>query len=174
MQPPPAPTPFDGDPSQYLWFRANFRDQEEHRASLTDREKMNYSMSYTTGKVREAIENYRGLPNGCRLALQVLKQRLGQNAMIVEALNSSVISGPKIRNGDSATLLTPDKLQNCCWAMSELQSNELDCTTNMRQIFDCLPDTSSAKWRKSDKLYCKNPGGKEPTLKELSAFITGE
>ena len=92
MQPPPAPTPFDGDPSRYLRFRANFRDQVENRASLTDSEKMNYLMTYTTGKAREVIENYQGLPNGCRLALQVLKQRLGQNAMIVEALKSSVIS----------------------------------------------------------------------------------
>ena len=80
---------------------------------------MNYVTTYTTGKAREVIENYQGLPNGCCLALKVLKQRFGQNAMIVEALKSSVMSGPKIRNGDSA-------------------------------------------------------GGKEPTLKELSAFITGE
>ena len=175
MQPPPAPTPFDGDPSRYLRFRANFRDQVEDRASLTDSEKMNYLMTYTTGKAKEVIENYQGLPNGCRLALQVLKQRFGQNAMIVEALKSSVISGPKIRNGDSAALLTlSDKLQNCCWAMIELQSNELDCTTNMRQIFDRLPDPLQAKWRKSAKLYRERTGGKEPTLKELSAFITGE
>ena len=58
--------------------------------------------------------------------------------------------------------------------MIELQSNELDCTTNMRQIFDCLPDPLQAKWRKSAKLHRERTGGKEPTLKELSAFITGE
>lgn len=40
MQPPPAPTPFDGDPSRYLRFRANFRDQVENRASLTGSEKI--------------------------------------------------------------------------------------------------------------------------------------
>ena len=62
MQPPPAPTPFDGDPSRYLRFRANFRDQVENRASLTDSEKMNYLMTYTTGKAREVIESYQGLP----------------------------------------------------------------------------------------------------------------
>jgi len=73
MQPPPAPTPFDGDPSRYPRSRANFRDQVENRASLTDNEEMNYLMTYTTGKVRKVIENYQGLPNGCRLALQVLK-----------------------------------------------------------------------------------------------------
>ena len=41
-QPPPAITPFDGDPAWYLRFRANFRDQVETRASLTDSEKMNF------------------------------------------------------------------------------------------------------------------------------------
>ena len=49
---------------------------------------MNYLMTYTTGRAREVIENYQGLPNGCRLALQALKQRFGQNAVIVEARKS--------------------------------------------------------------------------------------
>lgn len=74
MQPPPAPNPFDGDPSWYLRFRASFRDQIETRASLTDSKKTNYLMTYTTGKAREVIENYQGLPNSCRLALQILKE----------------------------------------------------------------------------------------------------
>ena len=84
-------------------------------------------------------------------------------------------SGPKIRNGDIASLLIlSDKLQNCCWAMIELQSNKLDCTANMRQIFDRLPDSLQAKWRKSAMLYGERTGGKKRTLEELSAFITGE
>ena len=58
--------------------------------------------------------------------------------------------------------------------MIELQSNELDCTTNLRQIFDRLLDPLQAKWRKSVKLYRERTCGKEPSLKELSAFITGE
>ena len=132
-------------------------------------------MTYTTGKPKELIENYLGLLNGCRLALQVLKQRFGQNAMIVEALKSSVVCGPRIRNGDCAALLAlSDKLQNCCWPMIELQSNELDCTTNLWQIFDRLPDPLQAEWRKSVKFYRERTCGKEPSLKELSAFITGE
>ena len=61
-------------------------------------------MSFTTG--RAMIEHYQGLPNRCQLALQGLKQRFGQNAMIVLALKSSVIGEPKIRAGDSAALLT--------------------------------------------------------------------
>ena len=174
-QPPPIPTPFDGDPAKYLRFRANFRDQVESKASLTDSEKMNYLMSYTTGRAKKVIENNQGLPNGCQLALLVLKERFGQNAMIVQALKSSVISGPKIRAGDSAALLAlSDKVENCCWAMIELQSSELDCTTNLQQIFDRLPDHLQAKWRKFAKQYREENGGKEPTLKELSKFITAE
>ena len=44
----------------------------------------------------------------------------------------------------------------------------------MRQIFDRLPDPLQAKWRKSAKLHRERTSGKEQTLKELSAFITGE
>jgi hypothetical protein len=44
---------------------------------------MNYLMAYTTGRAREAIETYEGLPNGYQLALNVLQQRLEQ--MIVQA-----------------------------------------------------------------------------------------
>ena len=174
-QPPPIPTPLDGDPAKYLRFRANFRDQVESKASLTDSEKMNYLMSYTTGRAKKVVENYQGLPHGCQLALIVVKERFGQNAMIVQALKSSAISGPKITAGDSAALLAlSDKVENCCWVMIELQSTELDCTTNLRQIFDRLPDHLQAKWRKFAERCREENGGKEPTLKELSYFITVE
>lgn len=95
--------------------------------------------------------------------------------MIIEALRAFVIGGLEIRNGDSAALLSlSDKLQNRCWAMIELQSNELDCTATLQQIFDHLPDPLQAKWRKSVKLYRDMTGGRELKLKELSAFITAE
>ena len=85
-------------------------------------------MSYTTGRAKEVIENFQGLPNGCQLALLVLKERFGQNVMIEQALKSSVISGPKIRAGDSTALLAlADKVENRCWAMIELQFSELYC-----------------------------------------------
>ena len=49
-QPPPTPAPFDGDPAQYLQFRSNFGDQVESKISLSDSEKMNYLLAYTTGR----------------------------------------------------------------------------------------------------------------------------
>ena len=58
--------------------------------------------------------------------------------------------------------------------MFELQSNELECTTNLRKIYDRLPDHLQAKWRKTAKLYREKADGREPTLKELSKFITAE
>ena len=124
-QPPPEPSLFDGDPARYLRFRENFRDQVEPKKALSDSERLNYLMSYTTGRAKAVIENYNGLPNGCHLALKVLEHRFGQSAMIVQALKSSVTDGPKIRPGDNAALLAlSDKTENCCWAMSELRSCE--------------------------------------------------
>ena len=121
------------------------------------------------------MENYQGLSNGFRLALQVLKQRFGQNALIIEALKSSVVNGPRIRSGDSAALMAlSDNLQNCCWTTIELKSNDLDCTTNLRQIYDRLPDPLLTKWKRSAKLYHDKIAGREPTLKEMSEFITAE
>ena len=174
-QPPPEPSPFDGDPAKYLRFRANFRDQVESKKSLSGSERLNYLMSYTTGRAKAVIENYNGLPNGCQLALKVLEHRFGQSAMIVQALKSSVTDGPKIRPGDNAALLAlSDKIENCCWAMSELRSYELDCTTNLRHIYDRLPGHLQGKWRKTAMLYRERSGGREPDLKELSKFITAQ
>lgn len=174
-QPPPKPTPFDGDPARYLRFRSNFRDQVESKSTLSNSEKMNYLLAYTTGRAKEAIETYEGLPNGYQLALNVLQQRFGQNAMIIQSLKSSVVTGPKIRASDSASLLAfSDKIENCYWSMLELNSNELDCTTNLKLIYDRLPDPLQRKWRKEASLYRQRSGGREPTLKELCAFITAE
>ena len=91
--------------------------------------------------------------------------------MKVQALKSSVTDGPKIRPGDNAALLAlSDKIENCCWAMSELRSYELDCTTNLRHIYDRLPGHLQGKWRKTAMLCRERSGGREPDLKELSKF----
>ena len=49
-------------------------------------------MSYTTvlGKASRTLKAYQM----ARLALQVLKQWFGQNALVIEGLKSSVVSGP--------------------------------------------------------------------------------
>ena len=105
----------------------------------------------------------------------MLEHRFGQSATIVQALKSSVTDGPKIRPGDNAALLAlSDKIENCCWAMSELQSCELDCTTNLRHIYDRLPGHLQGKWRKTAMSYREKSGGREPDLKELSKVITAQ
>ena len=73
-QPSPELAPFDGDPANYLRLRANFRDRVECKKSLSDSKRLNYLMSYTTGRGKAVIENYNGLPNGCQLALKVRVQ----------------------------------------------------------------------------------------------------
>ena len=99
----------------------------------------------------------------------------GQNALIVEALKASVLRGPKLRAGDSKALLTlSDKIENCCHAMKELNSCELDCNTNLKQIYDRLPDHLQAKWRKSTRMFRDITGGRGPTLKDFSYFISIE
>ena len=61
-RPPPTPALFDGDRAQYLRFRANFKDQVESKLSLSDSEKMNYLLTYTTGRARKVIETSKRLP----------------------------------------------------------------------------------------------------------------
>ena len=174
-QPPPKPVPFDGNPIAYLRFRSNFREQVESRNSLTDGEKMNYLLSYTSGRAKQAIESNQGLLNSCQLSLNVLYRRFGQPSMIVEALKSNVIYGDKVKPGDGAALLDlADKLENCCHIMDELNSTELRCTTNMKHVYDRLPDTLQAKWRRIVKLHRERNAGCEPTLHDLSRFISEE
>ena len=89
-------------------------------------------------------------------------------------MKSSVETGPKIRSSDNAAVLALSaKVKSCCWAMIELGSSELDCTTNLRHIYDHLPDPLQAKSSKA-KSYRERTNGKEPTLMELSRFITAE
>ena len=110
-----------------------------------------------------------------QLALHALHQRFGQNAMIVQALKSAIIERPKLRANDNAGLLAlSDRLENCYWSVIELKSTELDCTTNLKLIYDRLPHSLQRKWRKEAKLHRMRTSGQEPTLKELCAFIAAE
>ena len=76
--------------------------------------------------------------------------------------------------GDSALLALSDKIENCCWAMSELWSCELDCTINLRHIYDRLPGHLQGGWRKTAMSYRERSGEREPDLKDLSKFITAQ
>ena len=75
---------------------------------------------------------------------------------------------------DSALLALSDKIENCCWAMSELRSCELDCTINLRHIYDRLPGHLQGGWRKTAMSYRERSGEREPDFKELSKFITAQ
>lgn len=60
----------------------------------------------------------------------------------------------KDKSLDNAALpALSDKIENCCWAMTELQQFELDCTAYLRHIYDRLPGHLQGKWRKTAKLY---------------------
>lgn len=83
--------------------------------------------------------------------------------MIVEALKDSVLRGRKLRPGDSGALLTlSDKTENCCHTTKELNSYELGCTTNLRQIYDRLPGHLQAKGRESECFVSRLGVGSQP------------
>ena len=67
-----------------------------------------------------------------------------------------------------------DKIEKCYWAMTELQTCELDCTTNLRHIYDRFPGHLQGKWRKTAISYRERSGGREPDLRERSKFITAQ
>ena len=96
--------------------------------------------------------------------------------MIVEALKASILKGSMLKAGDSEALLTlSDKIENCCYAIMELNSWELYCTTNLKQIYDHLPAVHlQTRWRKSAIMFGGKTGDREPTLKVLSYFICAE
>ena len=95
--------------------------------------------------------------------------------MIVRALKSSVTDGLKIRPRDNAVLQAlSDEIEKCYWAMTELQSCEVDCTTNLRHIYDRFPGHLQRKWRKTAISYRERSGGREPDLRERSKFITAQ
>lgn len=72
--------------AQYLRFTANFNHQVDRKLALNDSEKMNCLLTYTTERARRVTENHEGLTNGCQPSYKsVLKQRFGQNTVIVEA-----------------------------------------------------------------------------------------
>ena len=58
--------------------------------------------------------------------------------------------------------------------MIELNSNELDWTTNLRQIYHRLSDPLQTRRRKVAKSYHERNNRKEPTLMGLSRFTSAE
>lgn len=143
-------TVFDGNILQYKSFIHSFEHIIENKTD-NNQDRLQFLIQYTKGQAQELVKSCQHMdPNrGYGKARQLLKEHFGNEYKISCAYIEKALSWPTIRSEDSRALQDfALYLRGCCNAMEQLEyMEELDTSSNMRNIVLKLPYKLREKWR---------------------------
>lgn len=174
--PVPEPSVFNGDPIQFLEWKASFMSLIEAKA-ISSVDKLYYLRKYVGGPARKTLEGtfYRNDEEAYKDAWKRLDHRYGQAFIIQRAFREKLADWPKIQPKDAVGLRDFSDFLNACQdAMSHVKSLGIlnDCEEN-RKLVQKLPDWAVSRWnRKATEFLNKNQ--EFPSFQDFATFIAME
>ncbi|KAJ8039644.1 hypothetical protein HOLleu_13706 [Holothuria leucospilota] len=166
--PKPQIKQFDGEPLHYHAFMSTYMNMVAN--VVDDNVKLNTLMSLCVGKALESIK-YCVLKTpsvGCKAAIETLKYRFGNTAVVVQAWINKILSCPKVDPGKMTEYA--DDLNNCFEALSALgYLHELNNRSSLKQIVDKLPKFLQNRWKREN--YRLKMTGVIPGLENIVKFV---
>ncbi|KAJ8050397.1 hypothetical protein HOLleu_03588 [Holothuria leucospilota] len=147
--PKPQIKQFDGDPLHYHAFMSTYMNMVAN--VVDDNVKLNTLMSLCVGKALESIKYcvLKTPSEGCKAAIETLKYRFGNTAVVVQAWINKILSCPKVYPGKMTEYA--DDLNNCFEALSALgYLHELNNQSSLKQIVDKLPKFLQNRWKREN------------------------
>lgn len=174
--PVPEPTVFNGDPIQFLEWKASFRSLIETRA-ISPADKLYYLRKYVGGPARKTLEGifYRTDDEAYKDAWNKLDQRYGQPFLIQRAFRDRLADWPKIQPKDAVGLRDLSDFLNACQdAMSHVKSLQIlnDCEEN-RKLVQKLPDWAASRWNRKVTEILKRTQ-EFPSFQDFVTFMSME
>ena len=174
-----APKPdldeFTGDPLEYLYFKANFREVVE--TAVNDQVgRLTRLIKYTAGEAKELIKHLvHADPDNCYdVAISLLDKEYGNPHLISVSYLNKLRSWENIKENDSSAYKALYRfLLKCQVYKKGSQLLELDSTEMIRTIVTKLPPSHQNRWgRKAVDL--RNSHSREVDFDDLIKFIAKE
>ncbi|XP_064653297.1 uncharacterized protein LOC135503579 [Lineus longissimus] len=164
---------FSGDPRQFWMFMRRFNSCIGD-TTVDDSAKLNCLFELCKGKAAAVIQPCAIMDprKGYIRALELLKERFGNEYQISEACVKHVTEGPVIKGTDSTALQDlADEVSSCSETLQAMNCiGEIDTRSRVVQIVERLPLFLKSRWRKlavdkvvKDKVY--------PGIQELVNFL---
>ena len=165
---------FDGDPMNY-WVFMNSFDSCVGNKSVDDGAKLNRLFEYCKGKAARVIRPCALMKpsEGYVKARKLLKERFGNDFMILQAWIGKVTEGPFLKpNNGEALQDFADDVRGCMETLNAMgKLNEMDSRIRMVKIIERLPLYLQSRWRKEAVKMVERTGD-YPNIDELVKFLS--
>ncbi len=174
--PVPEPTVFNGDPIQFVDWKASFMSLID-RKGIPVADKLYYLKKYVSGSAHKYLEGtfYRNDEEAYKDAWDKLNQRYGQPFVIQRAFREKLSKWPKIQYKDAEGLrIFSDFLNACLQAIPHVKGLEIlnDCEENQKLVHK-LPDWAASRWNRQVTTALMD--GKEfPSFHDFVNFMSTE
>ncbi len=147
--PTTEPSVFNGDPIQFIEWKAAFVSLIDGKA-ISSADKLHYLKRYVGGPARKSLDGifYRNDEEAYNDAWNKLNQRYGQPFVIQKSFREKLAKWPKIQPRDAEGFREfSDFLDACHQAMPHVKGLEIlnDCDENQKLVHK-LPDWAAARW----------------------------
>ena len=166
---------FDGNPMEFHYFMAVFREVVEKRVD-DERGKLTRLIKYTKGDAKDMVKNCIQLPpkDGFKTAKHLLNERYGNPHRIIAAYRREIKQWPHIKSGDAVAYQKFQNLLIKCENIGHLQSwNVFDTPDIMCMLLSKLPGSARDKWSRK-VLTIRQNQGREPELSDFIKFVDNE
>lgn len=174
--PMPEPTVFNGNPIDFVEWKASFMALID-RKNISTADKLHYLKRYVGGSAQKCLEGtfYRSDDAAYSDAWNKLNQRYGQPFIIQKAFREKLSNWPKIQAKDAEGLRNfSDFLNACLQAMPHVKGLNIlnDCEENQKLIRK-LPEWLASRW--NCQVTVRLTDGKGfPSFKEFAEFMSME
>ncbi|XP_026051006.1 uncharacterized protein LOC113037895 [Carassius auratus] len=174
--PIPEPSVFNGDPIQFVDWKASFMSLID-RKGISAADKLYYLKKYVSGSAHKYLEGtfYRNDEEAYKDAWNKLNQRYGQPFVIQRAFREKLSKWPRISSKDAEGLRTfSDFLNACLQAIPHVKGLEIlnDCEENQKLV-QKLPDWAASRWNR--QVTTSLMDGKEfPSFQDFVKFMSTE
>ena len=167
--------PFNGDPLRYWSFIRSF-EANVASCAVDDSVKLTRLIHYCTGQARKVVECCAVMPPslGYARARDLLKDRFGNDYMVLDACLHKIVQGPQIKAQDGARLQEfADDLVYCNEMLAAMGTcNELNNQMTLLKIVNQLPSYLQNRWRREVRLI-RERSLKCPEISDIVAFVRG-
>lgn len=174
--PTPEPLVFNGDPIQYLEWKASFVSLID-RKGISSADKLHYLKRYVGGPARKALDGtfFRNDDEAYKDAWNKLNHRYGQPFVIQKAFREKLSKWPKIHPKDAEGLRDLSDFLNACQdAMPHVKGLQIlnDCEENQRLV-QRLPEWLASSWNRK-VTQALNESQEFPSFQDFAAFVSTE
>ena len=163
---------FNGDPLDYWPFMRSFENTVDAKTS-DDSVKLSSLIQYSGGKVKKLLQCCLVMEpkDGYKRALELLKDRFGDDNMIAQAWVNKIVRHPDVKGVEN--IRDYADVVSCCY--ETLQSmkfiSELENRRSMKMIIEKLPVYLQHRWQK-ENYNIKTKKSRNPELNDVVKFIT--